>query len=59
MAAVLIEDKKTMVIQAEDKITNAIYKVIRTRTDNVFAMATSTGLKFAKLSNDGKSFYLC
>jgi len=58
LAAVFIEDKKTMVIQAENKLTNAIYKVIRTRTDNVFALATSTGLKFAKLNSDRKAFVL-
>ena len=38
---------------AETKITNAIYKIVKTTNDD-FALATSTGLKFAKLSNDKK-----
>jgi len=46
-----------MVVEAESKVTNAIYKVIRTKGD-MFALATASGLKFAKLNGDRKSFVL-
>ena len=46
-----------MVKTAENKLTSAIYKVIRTTQDE-YALACSGGLYFAKLENGAKKFFL-
>ena len=46
-----------MIKTAENKLTSAIYKVIRTTQDE-YALACSGGLYFAKLENGAKKFFL-
>ena len=55
LAMIEVDDNGQLVKQAENKVTSAIFKVIKTSQDE-FALACSGGLYFARYESPWKKF---